>query len=529
MEIVSLYNYDPTGRSTANKIINESVTVTPPNRTTDYSYFCLRGAPFFVEGLVIKDGTGVGARTLIEGTDYICCGDFISASITLNKRICTIIAMLDESYRGTLYVTYQALGGNFSLADFSVMEELVRNRYTSIHVSYEQLINLPAGFATELHKHEVSDLVGMSEVVAKLTAIEQALLARQGSYNQIEQQLGHHTSVNNAHTPTQVGLGNVRNFGIATEQDIDNNANDKYVTANLLKRFMSKAIEDKIVNIGDNYYDKANVDRLLDGILDSSGIFNIISREKLTWINQKLDNFTGLVFDLEYTDNLPEAGAETGGINILTGAKQFGTNNIGVTGKLLGYNRSNIAARGKINPGEERITLNDVLDKVKAITTANGGNISEAKIGEIVNTVLSSDTTTQLLNRLIDTGINNFKDTKLNAILTDKFNELTRFTITPITRDTEVTSDNFDNRSIFKCSSHLQDPVVIVIAGEYTGTPTGNFLNIVHESKHGSGNITHVRVKDVTYVLTNDGQSITVIKDDGNNFIVVGDIDILPK
>ena len=249
MKLVTLYPYDPNGISPRNRVVNEAFTVSPPGSISDYSYTCLRAAPFFADTVVIKDGTGVGARTLIEGVDYWLAGEFVSASIALKRRICTMVAMLDESYSGTLYATYQTLGGNFTLADFSFMEELIRRRYTAIHISYEQIINLPAGFAPEFHQHQLGDMVGMSSVVDKLDGIKQAITSKAGSYDQVQAELSSHVNNNMAHTPAQVGLGNVANYGVANASDVANRATNKYITANLLFDYVKQVTSTNNVDL----------------------------------------------------------------------------------------------------------------------------------------------------------------------------------------------------------------------------------------------------------------------------------------
>lgn len=239
MELISLYPYDPTARATSNKIVNESITVIPPSQVTDYSYVVPRAAPFFAETLVVKDGKGVGARTLVENVDYWCVIDFLSASVGLTKRVSVGIALLNPNYSGTLYVSYQTLGGNYTMADYSVLEELIRERYVVKHVSYEQIINLPAGFSPEWHNHEVADMVGMGSVVDSLEGIKTATGSRNGSYGQIEKQIQNHVNSTAAHKPADVGLGNVKNYTVGTLNDAKGGAVNKYVTADILKQYVA--------------------------------------------------------------------------------------------------------------------------------------------------------------------------------------------------------------------------------------------------------------------------------------------------
>lgn len=244
MQLVSLYPFDPTGRASANRIENQSITVTPPTQITDYSYVVPRGAPFYADSLVVKDGRNVGARTLVENVDYWCVIDFLSASVSLTKRVCVGIALLDPGYSGTLYITYQAVGGNYSLADYSVLEELIRERYVVKHVSYEQIINLPEGFAPEWHQHEIADMVGMGQVVTMLNNIKIAIDGRQGSYGQLSAQISNHTGSSAAHTPSQVGLSNVKNYDVATLAEANTGAANKYVTASVMKQYVSGQSQD---------------------------------------------------------------------------------------------------------------------------------------------------------------------------------------------------------------------------------------------------------------------------------------------
>lgn len=243
MQLVTLYAFDPTGRATANKIENQSITVIPPTEITDYSYVIPRGAPFYSDSLVVKDGTGPGARTLVENVDYWCVIDFLSASISLTSRVSVGIALLDPGYSGTLYITYQAVGGNYSLADYSVLEELIRERYIVKHISYEQLIHLPEGFAPDWHTHEIGDMVGMSEVVQKLAEIKTAIEGRQGSYGQLSSQISNHLNSNTAHTPSQVGLSNLKNYGVATLTEATSGSTNKYITADTLKSYVSQVTQ----------------------------------------------------------------------------------------------------------------------------------------------------------------------------------------------------------------------------------------------------------------------------------------------
>lgn len=242
MELISLYPFDPTGRSPDNKIQDESITVIPPAEIKDYSYVIPRAAPFYADTMVIRDGKGPGSRRLIENVDYWCVIDFLSASHSLQRRVSVGVALLDARYSGTLYATYQAVGGNYSLADYSILEELIRARYIVKHVSYEQIINLPEGFAPEWHRHLVADMVGMDDVVKSMNGIISALQDKEGSLGQNTASLNDHLENADAHSPHNVGLGNLRNYAIATIKDIYDGNAMAYVTADMLNYYVSQQL-----------------------------------------------------------------------------------------------------------------------------------------------------------------------------------------------------------------------------------------------------------------------------------------------
>ena len=353
MKLVSLYNYDPSGALGANKVVNESITIVPPGNIKDVSFFCPRAAPFFANSMVIKTGTGIGARTLIEDVDYRIVFDFVSASVHLKRRINVGIALLNPEYAGTLYLTYQALGGEFSLADFSVFEEIIRERYSTVHVAYEQIVNLPPGFATTWHEHKVNDMIGMSEVVTELVGIKNAILAKPGSWSQINKMLEDHLASNNAHTPRQVGLGNVMNYGVATEADLKAGRSDKYLTANLAQQIMKGATIDTSNLVTTTAMNTA-LNSLKDSITSSmsTNIDNVIkagnyaTKADISGLNTALDFYVAKS-DMWSTPTLYNAltifGTSASSVNlfdIVSSDKTYNTSRVATSRGIIGINKS---------------------------------------------------------------------------------------------------------------------------------------------------------------------------------------------
>lgn len=238
-----LYPLDLTGTQPSNRIKNEKHTVNPPNDVTHASFIVARACPFYEHTLVIKDGTSSTARTLVEGQDYICTHQSITLTHHTKLPVFASISFIDRQYTGTVYLSYNTVGGEWTLDDNSIVEKLTRDTYSIHHVSFDQIVGVPSSYPNAPHDHNPTSLVGLDEVVTRLTEIAAALRAGQGSYAQMATALQHHLTTPNAHGPGDVGLGNVKNFELAITSDVINKAPNKYVTANILNEWVLNQVQ----------------------------------------------------------------------------------------------------------------------------------------------------------------------------------------------------------------------------------------------------------------------------------------------
>ncbi len=212
---VQTYPFDPTGTNPLNLVPNEQQVVTAVNYN-DYHFVIPRFAPFFKDGLVLTftnpDGS---ARPLVEGQDYLLANFFISASRACAAPIFGAISFLDFNLAGVIRMSYQTLGGIWTLDD-NGMAELLANEINNPRVTaWEQVTNIPVMFPVISHEWDLVDMVGASEVV---TAIQNVADAIVGNINGQNAYAAHLVDYNNPHetTAAQVGLGNVQNFPLAT-------------------------------------------------------------------------------------------------------------------------------------------------------------------------------------------------------------------------------------------------------------------------------------------------------------------------
>lgn len=170
------YPFDPTGTASTNLISNEVHTITAVN-ASDYHTIMPRYAPFFETNCVVtfKDSLNV-TRTLTNGTDFYFTHSFISASKACATPVYGSITFLDNTLAGTVYVTYQTLGGLWTLDTATIASILANKSKNPRTTAWEQVVDLPIAFPVIDHEWDLVDMVGVSELITHLDEIRDAIL-----------------------------------------------------------------------------------------------------------------------------------------------------------------------------------------------------------------------------------------------------------------------------------------------------------------------------------------------------------------
>lgn len=235
------YPFDPTGQASDNLILNERHVINPPDYNDFYFVVPLAG-PFFKNNLVITHWPS--GQELVDGVDYVLGYQFLSASRATAKPIYGAISLYDRELTGTLEITYQTLGGSWTINEEAAAEMLANAMTNPRITTWEQVVEQPASFPVIDHEWNLDDLVGMSEVNEALDAIRLAIETAGSGENIIGDHL---TNYNNPHqvTKAQVGLGLVSDFPIASLNEArDGTRNDRYMTASLVKSAISTQVAD---------------------------------------------------------------------------------------------------------------------------------------------------------------------------------------------------------------------------------------------------------------------------------------------
>lgn len=230
MPIPYLYPYDPTGAAATNHISNELHNVSPPPQDNDANFIVPRAAPFFLQGMTIRTGANVTDPVLTLGVDYIFTHPFIEATNFLNKLIYGSILFLDREYTGDVYLTYQTMGGSYTLDDYDVVEELTRKLYNIRMVSWTQILGLPLNFPPLPHQTNAADMIGMTDVVQQLGQILLSLQAAGVNLNTLMVSFAQHLNGINSHNKAQVGLHLVPNYAKAAQTDLETQSDSTLMT-----------------------------------------------------------------------------------------------------------------------------------------------------------------------------------------------------------------------------------------------------------------------------------------------------------
>ena len=246
------YPLDLTGSAETNQISNELHEFS----VSADRVFVPAAGPFYTEGLVLRDS--VSQVQLQPGTQYKALWLNADAVMASGKEVCQTIFVTDLAVGGVT-VSYQCVGGPHTATIDAIQQVLDALDTENLDtVPWGQILDRPAQFAPVEHLHHSRDLFGMQELSAQLEAVRVALLygdqgTLQAIYQYIDSRLGEkagqadilalqdalsglietHKAEVAAHNKSQVGLGSVENFGLASNSEANGGlSNVKYTTPN---------------------------------------------------------------------------------------------------------------------------------------------------------------------------------------------------------------------------------------------------------------------------------------------------------
>lgn len=228
-----VYPFDPTGSLTSNVIPNERHVLSGV-ADREFNFIVPKFAPFFRNNLRIRH-LGLG-RDLVEGVDYHLTHWFHAASHGVGRPVYGSITFIDRSLTGVVELRYQTIGGDWVYDEGTILE-LMANRLMNPRITtWEQVVDLPFQFPVIDHEWNLDDMTGATEIVQKLDEITAAINAANDANGQ-----SHVGDTNNPHnvTKAQVGLGVVENLPLANiAEAVAGTSNEVYVTPVRVRNFV---------------------------------------------------------------------------------------------------------------------------------------------------------------------------------------------------------------------------------------------------------------------------------------------------
>ena len=189
-DVLNAPGVDLTGKDPRNKITLEDQMLNPP-QYRDHHYIVPAEGPIFENDVEVyrvstAPNGGEVLTPLLKGTDWYLTHRYMEASYYLGdasppKQLYASISFYDLELVGRLKITYQKLGGPFSINANQLLALLGARIYNPRICSFEQIAGVYVRFPPTDHPTDANTIEwGTTEVSQRLAGIEQAIMTRIG-------------------------------------------------------------------------------------------------------------------------------------------------------------------------------------------------------------------------------------------------------------------------------------------------------------------------------------------------------------
>lgn len=210
------YPYDPTGTAASNLVVNEAHTLTTINEDP-YRFFVPMFAPLYTHNLkitYIEEVSGIEYE-FVEGRDYDPIVPYMSASRALGKPIYAAISFINDKINGTVYISYQCLGGEYSADRDYVVANIAEHNYNPRVCSWDQLTSIQCAFPPDQHQQDIDTTTNYRDLLIKCDEIRDAIASKDSSpiYQLV---VNHILDLNDPHKTLRL----IQDFGGLTEPQV---------------------------------------------------------------------------------------------------------------------------------------------------------------------------------------------------------------------------------------------------------------------------------------------------------------------
>lgn len=224
------YPLDTTGTASSNLVSSEIHTLTEINDFT-HRIIIPSFAPFYLDNLVVEHISSTNVVTALEeDVDFVTVLIYESASRSIGKMLYGGLSINTELLNGTIRITYQTLGGDWTADPQYVLERIAESNYNPRITIWDIVTDKPNQFPPTNHDNTIDTTYGYKELLDKFDELVTTIANNPNSSSAL---LSHITAIGNVHgvTKDMVGLGFVENYPVASDLEVTNkDLVDKYVT-----------------------------------------------------------------------------------------------------------------------------------------------------------------------------------------------------------------------------------------------------------------------------------------------------------
>lgn len=395
--LIYKFPLDTTGTASKNRILGEYHDISK-YAALPYRPVVLNYGVFYVDSLSITDSAGY---TLKAGVDFQTTGLNAEASTLTGLEAYSIVIIVNPNVTSILYVDYNVVGERFTDVSSHISDMAVTLLNDTRSVNWWRLKDKPDAYPGAGHLHGMWDLWGfepfrdrIGEITTKVitkSATDVGIMTDELNANytnleaarqyQLDYFQTHKDDTENPHrvTAIQVGLGQLKNYPIASEEDVRVKGgwrNDRYMTP--LR--VAQLIEENFTLVFQHHAEvQSNPHRLTAAQVsvythaEMSSVYNTLlartqqaeraasweGRTPTTLIN---DTTIGMSTDVVSEGRFPVAQLGTGATNnekILTGAGEW-IDIAGLISTVAGPSSANLIYSYNSSPEAIKETYKDV-------------------------------------------------------------------------------------------------------------------------------------------------------------------------
>lgn len=229
-----IYGWNPFQDIAANRVVNETVTVQGGAKG---NIIVPRKGPFFSRNFKIKMKTS-GRELSMERGEYSFVHPFGAFIEKYSRLTWGALQVKGVASPTDFVIEYDTIGGGFVLDDIAYAKAVADVLTSARTADWSQIVNLPSEFPPDPHDHPASDTFNYGDLMVWLKSYLDAITGTETSFTVAAQLEAHlKAELQQAHKATlkDLGVNNLKDWAMATEDDLVGNSTELLVNVHFMK------------------------------------------------------------------------------------------------------------------------------------------------------------------------------------------------------------------------------------------------------------------------------------------------------